>query len=256
MGVRNLYYSYAAYCNPDTLKNWSCQYYCDVPGSPTSQFQTLSVHYDKSTDTLNFLGWNDATKEVVIAYRGTQSIRNFLDDFDMFQTKTDFANISGARVHAGFDAAYKKLRNATMIDFQNLMAMKPGYDIRITGHSLGGAMATLFALELSYVYHYKVHLHTFGTPRVGNAVVSKAVAQFVDVHWRVVNNADPIPHFPPQLLFPDYFHAPREVWLHPGNKSQICNGSGEDPTCSDSLSTLKYNRSDHAHYLGVVSEWC
>ena len=53
------------------------------------------------------------------------------------------------------------------------ISLHPEYKIHITGHSKGGTLATLTAVDL-YMTHdlpnieKKVHLITFGTPRVGN----------------------------------------------------------------------------------------
>ena len=44
----------------------------------------------------------------------------------------------------------------------------PVKSIIVTGHSLGGAIATLAGLDLKRKYGYKVTLINFGSPRVGN----------------------------------------------------------------------------------------
>ena len=66
---------------------------------------------------------------------------------------------------------------------------------------------------------------------------------------RTVHYADVVPHLPPQIL--GFHHPGTEVWYQENNVDyQVCNGSGEDPACSDSLS-LPDSVSDHFNYLGV-----
>ena len=42
----------------------------------------------------------------------------------------------------------------------------------MTGHSLGGALAVLCALDLQDIYG-NINLYTFGCPRVGNAAFAQ-----------------------------------------------------------------------------------
>jgi hypothetical protein len=58
----------------------------------------------------------------------------------------------------------KQLDGETLIDF---VVERAKGNLLICGHSLGAAVATLFAVELSVDYpHLKIHLVTFGGPRV------------------------------------------------------------------------------------------
>ena len=71
---------------------------------------------------------------------------------------------------------------------------KDNEGILITGHSLGGAIATIFAADLISIGYDNTIIYTFGAPRVGNS-------QFTDwfwkyhkgVHFRVTQKRDPIP---------------------------------------------------------------
>ena len=60
-----------------------------------------------------------------------------------------------------------------------------------------------------------------------------------------------MPHLPPQLF--GYHHTPTEVWYteQTGLDYKVCNGSGEDPTCADSVSVFDYSVADHLVYLDV-----
>ena len=75
-----------------------------------------------------------------------------------------------------------------------------GLPIFITGHSLGGALATLGAAYLSG--WGPAACYTFGAPRGGNKGFSSSLQTPV---YRVVNPGDPVPHVPTPLR--GYRHA-------------------------------------------------
>ena len=89
----------------------------------------------------------------------------------------------------------------------------PSASILITGHSAGGAIATLAALEIIELYS-DTKVITFGSPRVGDA----AFANYFKVHfdnnnsYRIVSRNDIVPSNPAYSF--DYHHVPREVWYY------------------------------------------
>jgi kumamolisin len=71
----------------------------------------------------------------------------------------------------------------------------------IAGHSLGGALATLFTLENAKTTKLETSiLYTFASPRVGDATFAAAVDGLGITSWRVVNLQDAVPKLPPELL--------------------------------------------------------
>jgi hypothetical protein len=72
--------------------------------------------------------------------------------------------------------------------------------------------------------------------------------------YRIINNADLVPHFPPEML--GYRHSVTEVW-YKKNGYSICNSqNGEDSACSDSL-MLPTSVADHRLYLDyLISTSC
>ncbi|GJM91943.1 hypothetical protein PR202_ga08366 [Eleusine coracana subsp. coracana] len=132
--------------------------------------------------------------------------------------------------------------------------------IMITGHSMGGAMASFCALDLVVNYGLDgVKLMTFGQPRIGNAAFASYFKKYLPHAIRVTNAHDIVPHLPPYFSFlpqKTYHHFPREVWVHNVglgslvySVEQICDDSGEDPACSRSVPGNSVK--DHINYLGV-----
>merc|ERR1711916_60900 len=89
----------------------------------------------------------------------------------------------------------------------------------------------------------------FGLPRVGNKLFSDFQSTIIPDTFRVVHKNDIVPHLPPQWV--GFHHVKTEVWANEDQDVlKVCDGSGEDPSCSDSV----YGDSveDHLHYLNVT----
>ena len=89
------------------------------------------------------------------------------------------------------------------------MSKYPGKDLVITGASLGGALATIAAIELHSKITSISELHTYGSPRVGDINFSMFVKTRIPNSLRVVHNRDIVPHVP--LISQNYHHISFEV---------------------------------------------
>lgn len=72
-----------------------------------------------------------------------------------------------------------------------------GGRILCTGHSLGGALATLCGIWAKTTWPFAhVKVVTAGSPRLGNAPFTQHYESIVDESWRIINAADVIPMLP------------------------------------------------------------
>lgn len=126
-----------------------------------------------------------------------------------------FDDIDKVEVHTGFLGELNKLWEEISIDLTEHINDIP---IWVTGHSLGGAMATLAGMRHSFE-----KVITFGEPRVG-IHIEKAFKS--KVHTRYVNGDDPVTKLPPELLF---------GYDHHGTPIHIADRNGE--------TDLKYDHS-------------
>ncbi|KAJ9555628.1 hypothetical protein OSB04_010242 [Centaurea solstitialis] len=131
------------------------------------------------------------------------------------------------QVHSGFLSAYDSVRTRiislikTAIAYQDDGAADQAskWHVYVTGHSLGGALATLLALELSSSQLAKrggisVTMYNFGSPRVGNKKFAEVYNEKVKDSWRVVNHRDIIPSIP-RLM--GYCHVAHPIYLAAGD---------------------------------------
>ena len=96
-------------------------------------------------------------------------------------------------------------------------AVKP-WTIYVTGHSLGGALATIFAYDCSDLNLGEVVMYNFGSPRVGTKKFAEEFAKKVNSSWRLSNTSDIIPTVP---RFLGYKHVDRWVQIDEGGKIQV-----------------------------------
>ena len=125
---------------------------------------------------------------VVVVFRGTEpnKFKDIAADLKIWRVRSD----TKGRVHAGFKESCDDLYTEVFNWITKNTHMKK---IIVTGHSLGAAVATLFASRIN-----ADELYTFGSPRVGNRTFVRTLTV---PHWRFVNNNDVVTKVPPALLF-------------------------------------------------------
>jgi len=128
-----------------------------------------------------------------------------------------------------------------------LVSKFPNKQIVTTGHSLGGALSILSAVDLTEHGFQNIKVVNFGCTRVGNDVFASYFGQLIQTCWRVVNERDLVAHYPAEWM--NYHHVANEIWFENNVYNfTVCDNSGEDPNCSDSLDW--YDPLDHVYYLG------
>lgn len=133
----------------------------------------------------------DASR-VIIVCRGTEptSMNDIKADLKAYKTK--FKDICWA--HDGFkDEVEKNLDWVVKVAKKNKIDSK---DVSVCGHSLGGAMAHLFALYIKHELGNSCKLYTFGSPRVGGWSFNKAWKSCKIEAHRFRNNNDVVPGVP------------------------------------------------------------
>lgn len=179
---------------------------------------------DRDTDTRVFI------QDTIIAFAGTKSKENVVTDAKIADVSFGVCGNSKTRVHAGFFKAWSTVR--TQI-FQHISTLPPAETIVFTGHSLGGSLACLAALDATCTLGKKVKVVTFGAPQVGDELFADAFNAKVIESTRVVNPVDPVPkslssqfahvkgvyYVPPTNLNPHSLDAYKSaVELSPGTK--------------------------------------
>jgi hypothetical protein len=139
----------------------------------------------------------------VVAIRGTDKIIEWLIDAEA--CPTPFVEVPAAgHVEDGFYSVYRSLAGL-MPDGQTPQDLHaffkdhaPAANVVIVGHSLGGAVANLLALDATVNDGATaLTLCTFAAPRTGFSGFATLMAQKVPVCWRIFNEPDLVPRIPP-----------------------------------------------------------
>lgn len=123
------------------------------------------------------------SERMIIAFRGTDNLENFFTDLDI---KLIPYLPGQGHVHQGFFKAFQALQ--PLLDD----VLQPGKILLFTGHSLGGALATLSALHAA-ASGRSIQCVTFGCPKVGDEDFARFYMQQVPQTCRYVNKFDPVP---------------------------------------------------------------
>lgn len=240
----------ASYCNKENYKTM-------VLSGPATGFIVESILYDPKSDLQGFVGVLPSTKSIYITFRGSSSVRNWLDDFKVLKTPYVTYPECNCAVHKGFYGATTSLKSQ-VIDIVKILNKKYRYDnIIVTSHSLGAAVGQLIAMELKATTSINstllssLSIYNFGQPRIGDAKYAAFVNTIIGENklWRFTHNTDIVPHVPPLKM--GYEHSCREVFEENDGLLRMCSASsGEDPTCADQYSLVHTTFSDHEIYLG------
>ena len=156
--------------------------------------------------------------DIVVAFRGSEAKKE--DWLSNLQAVREAGPLLGTKAHEGFqDALYPVavgLAN-TIDEFKN-----NDQKLWFTGHSLGGALASLAAGVMAENNYPIFGLYTFASPRPGDKVFAEQLGEAIEgPHYRVVNSLDVVPHVPPEPFF-----------SHPGNRKILKQEETKDDSDS------------------------
>jgi triacylglycerol lipase len=165
--------------------------------------------------SFGFVIREDATGSILVCLRGTQTPREWLANFTAVPSPFNLVPGFG-RVHLGFERMEMSVRNSIV---SALNAVPTDTRITVLGHSLGGAMAVLAAVDLKRnVGRSHVDVCTMGGPRVGKADFRRNFDREIADCFRVTNVFDIVPHVPSLIT----------GWNHVGEEIEV-DGQVESP---------------------------
>lgn len=180
----------------------------------------------------------DPAGNVVIAIRGTEGIFEWVQDIEFGLVPCPF--LSGAGLtEDGLTDVYESLRIAQdtasprLVDALPTMAFPHSVtSLTICGHSLGGALATLLALDVAANTKFKsLTAYTYAGPRTGNHSFADTYNQLVPHTIGIANRLDLVPKLP---FAPLYEHVLEVYEINPLLRVKF------DILCQHHLTTYLY----------------
>ncbi|KAF1808669.1 alpha/beta-hydrolase [Eremomyces bilateralis CBS 781.70] len=212
------------------MSQFSAAVYCrsnnDSPGTSLScsagncplveagDTQTVAEFQDTAaTDTTGYVAISRKYSMIVVGFRGSRSMRNYIADLTFEGESVNLAGCKNCKGHKGFWNSWQEAKEQVVRAVRQVSAENPGYQIVFTGHSLGAAVATLAAADMRTM-GLDISLYTFGAPRVGDSSLSTFISNQPGGNYRLTHGSDLIPQLPP-LLF-GYRHISPEYFISSG----------------------------------------
>jgi hypothetical protein len=160
----------------------------------------IQIKSDPDVHSEAHLWLSEARRTVYVIFRGTSALIDVIHDLDI--RLVSFKKYGQhVRVHAGF---HRKLSSIIGEIMETLFGLRDSYDhIILSGHSLGGALATVASPAVSEEFPTKaVSCVSFGSPKVGDHSFVEWFKSKVLAHSRIINGLDPVPWLP----FESFYH--------------------------------------------------
>lgn len=135
---------------------------------------------------------------ILIGFRGTKTAADIFANGQFFQKDFETGSgVVGAKAHIGMIKIYRNLEKPLRRALDQMGGKsKPLY---LAGHSLGGALASLFTYRLFLDGYQILGMNSVGQPKFGNEVLHEAINAAVGEHLYLLSNTSDItPLVPPE----------------------------------------------------------
>ena len=264
LSLKMLYLSAVAYDQSNDLVH---QQQCLDNALASDKFQLQTVITKTcdvaGNDCSGYVAVSHTLKVIVVAFRGSKDFKQVVKQIleILLSPKKPFLD---GEVQAYWKRGFDLLWPTMETELNTLVSQNPSYQIWVTGHSLGGAMASLASTWLAYYNiapRKSIILYTFGMPRVGNYDYALQHDQLVNNSWRVVNDNDLVPHFPTvasvRVLNGPYHHGVEAFYSQEATSvyspHKECHGKpyNEDASCSFSKGIKSDSIEKHKMYFSI-----
>ena len=146
--------------------------------------------YVQNVDTGARSGIFSSPNRIVIAFSGSDSKTDWL------KTNMDGRVDEETGIHEGFLKAWTSIKDKVLTLAGDMLIRNGGgknVTVLVTGHSLGGALAEVSALDILATMDRPLTVVTFGAPPIGTSKFTTTFDQQISDAWRVFTVHDPVP---------------------------------------------------------------
>lgn len=157
--------------------------------------------HDSHTGTLSGVTTFENSGDVYVFFAGSTSWTDWIRvnaDVKLDTIPSSWGLSPKAKIHRGFLRGYAAVRTKLWSTLQDMILRTGGSKrIVVCGHSLGGALATVAAVDIANRLDpqdaAKIACVTFGAPQVGDGLFVEAFDDIVPLSLRVAAVYDPVP---------------------------------------------------------------
>lgn len=159
--------------------------------------------FSKEKQHSSYINYSEKENTIFVTFRGTKSCEDVKIDLNFIKKNCAFLNNKG--VHSGFLNTYNHFKPEVTKKINELIEKHKDAKIVFTGHSLGGAIATLAALDASTNNEFKdkdISLVSFCAPRslskeaFDYTLTNKSIQKLYENSIRVWRTGDVVPSIP------------------------------------------------------------
>ena len=252
------YYSWFAsygYCEDANIPSFCCKAH--------SNFFTKkwSIVQESSTDkyfVYNYVLWrSDEYKKYIISFPGTKEILELLTESFNIELEEYGEDNNNIKIVNYFKQVALELIDLVFSkEVKEDIKAHPGYQFIATGHSLGGAVATVFIYEAFTKKNIDSDVNepvliTFGQPRTGNENFVISFNKIIKNVIRVVRDGDIVASLPYFLFNNPYKHLGGLILVNKEMTSMtFCpKDIGEDYLDKECRRTKSFNIKYHTYYF-------
>lgn len=94
------------------------------------------------------MGYLPSDNSIYVSFRGSLTLQSWIVDLSIAKTSYTSYPECDCEVHSGFYGAIRAVFPDVLAEVKRLKSLHSTYAVKVTGHSLGGALAQLTAMEL------------------------------------------------------------------------------------------------------------
>ena len=181
-------WAFLAYQDRTALLSWTTSEVCTLCAACAQSASVTNIWFMDATTLSQSTGGNAFLARqmdgvLILSFEGTTDFQDKLADVSLERVNYAgcLAYSTSCGIHVGFLGRYNLIVPQLLQALTEAIPVgeKSLHPIVLVGHSLGGAVATIAAYELSLAGYLVIGVYTFGSPRVGNEAFSVAYNMLV-----------------------------------------------------------------------------
>lgn len=255
------------------LHEGACDFNFCLNNPRNEKAKIIKVHLSPEDQSgTGFIAIDHENKEIILSFRASTTWKDWETDLSFLFTeyKPIYEGVPNVRpcgddcmIHSGFYKALPYITKEFLNPVEDLYLKYPDYKIVTSGHSLGGAFATIIGIELK-VRGYNPLIISYGMPQLFNEDMRDWVNEIFNIHEtetmirkgetvksgliRVVHKGDYVPQLPIRMVNAGAeFYITKRDLPHEMKDVEFIGADTEDTGSLKNISSIEDPLHGHEH---------